>query len=121
MQPIAKADRKVANIKTGKFMPFESETSIGQSVLQVDEDAPVGVGFHVYRMDPGTTTTPHEHTSNEQFYVIEGDVVDHDGVAYGPGDLVCLKAGTKHSSYSEHGCLLVVYLGTQERVLEPGE
>ncbi len=120
MDPIAESDRLVANVKTGTFLPFDSAVP-GMSVLQVDHDAPFGAGFHIFRMEPGTTTTPHEHTSNEQFFVIEGDIVDHDGVAYGPGDIVCLRKGTKHSSYSENGCLLVVHLGTPERPLEAGE
>ena len=118
MDPIAKHNRKVANIRTGKFRNWDGEDS-GQSALQVDDDMPLGVGFHIFRMEPGITTTAHEHTSNEHFYVIEGDIVDHDGVAYGPGDLVCLKKGTRHSSYTENGCLLVVYLGTPEHSL-PG-
>jgi anti-sigma factor ChrR (cupin superfamily) len=117
MEPIARRDRKVANIRTGRFKAWDKGRAPGQSVLQVDDDAPFGVGFHVFRMEPGAVTTAHEHTSNEQFYVIEGDLIDHDGTEYGPGDLVCLKRGTIHNSTTRTGCLLVVYLGTEERTV----
>jgi anti-sigma factor ChrR (cupin superfamily) len=115
MDPIAKQDRRVTNIRTGTFKAWDNDRAPGQSVLQVDDDAPFGVGFHIFRMEPGAVTTPHEHTSNEQFYVIEGDLIDHDGTEYGPGDLVCLKQGTIHNSTTKNGCLLVVHLGTEER------
>ncbi len=116
MEPIAPEDRKVANIKNGVFKPFATG-SLGQTVLQVDDDAGFGVGFHIYKMEPGAVSTAHEHTSNEQFYVIEGDLTDHDGYEYGPGDIVCLKQGTKHNSSTRNGCLLVVHLGTKENNL----
>ena len=45
-----------------------------------------------------------------RFYIIEGDLIDHDGTKYGPGDLVWLRKGTEHTSYSPNGCLIVVYL-----------
>ena len=38
-----------------------------------------------------------------------GDLVDHDGIRYGPGDLVWLRAVTAHTSYTEAGCLIVVF------------
>jgi anti-sigma factor ChrR (cupin superfamily) len=61
-------------------------------------------------MAPGQTTIAHEHVGDEEFLVLDGDLIDHDGFRYGPGDLVWLRSGTKHSSYSEGGCLLAVYL-----------
>ena len=110
MQPIAATERKVANIKTGTFKPFLSEDGKPDGeVLQVN-DGKLGYGFHVYRMSPGQTTLPHTHIGDEEFLLIEGDLRDHDGYDYKPGDLVCLRSGTTQSSYSEGGCLLAVYL-----------
>ena len=60
-------------------------------------------------MAPGHTTTAHKHAGDEEFLVLEGELVDHDGHRYGPGDLVWLEAGTTHHSYSPEGALLVVY------------
>ncbi|NVO58466.1 cupin domain-containing protein [Rhodobacteraceae bacterium B1Z28] len=102
--------RTVANIKTDGFVPFLSEDGeMDGEVLQVN-GGKTGYGFHVYRMLPGQRTIPHRHVGDEEFFVLEGDLRDHDGYEYKPGDLVCLKAGSEHYSISDNGCLLVVYL-----------
>ena len=78
-------------------------------VLQLDTDRPLGTGFYLYRMAPGTTTQAYSHSGHEEFLMLEGDFVDHDGTRYGPGDLVWLRDSTSHVSYIESGCLIVVF------------
>lgn len=110
MDPIGPDKRKVVNLTTGTFAPFL--TADGQpdgEVLQVNGGR-TGYGFHIYRMAPGTTTAAHTHLGDEEFFLIEGDLTDHDGYEYKPGDLVCLASGTKHNSSTQNGCTLVVYL-----------
>lgn len=110
MPPIPADDRRVANIHTGTFEPLVGEN--GQpdgEVLQVNGGRK-GHGFHVYRMQAGATTVAHEHVGDEEFLLIEGDLVDNDGTRYVHGDLVWLRSGTTHNSYSENGCVLAVYL-----------
>lgn len=111
---IAPDDRRVVNIRDAKFEPLMSDGVEDGSVLQLNGAKPLGSGFHIYRMAPGTTTVTHTHASDEEFYIIEGDIVDHDGARYGAGDLVWLRKGTKHNSYSPSGCLIVVYLEAGE-------
>ena len=110
MKPIDKEKRRVVNIADSTFLPFIDENG-GEDgeVLQVNPNKKRGYGFHVYRMPPGHTTTPHVHDGDEEFYVLEGEVVDHDGYRYRAGDLVWLEAKTKHNSYSPDGALLIVY------------
>lgn len=110
MKPIEKEKRRVVNIADGTFLPFiDEDGSEDGEVLQVNPNKERGYGFHVYRMPPGHTTTPHVHDGDEEFYILEGEVVDHDGYRYKAGDLVWLEAKTKHNSYSPDGALLVVY------------
>lgn len=120
MQKIQPIDRRVVNINRDKFKPFcnENGPSSHESILQINSHDRLGVGFHVYRMQPGTTTTPHEHTEDEEFLVLEGELQDNDGYVYKTGDLVWLKKGTQHSSHSEHGALLAVYIGAAERNIQ---
>ncbi|MEM9579197.1 MAG: cupin domain-containing protein [Pseudomonadota bacterium] len=110
MDPIEPSKRKVANIADGGFVPLlgEDGTQDGE-VLQVNGGTP-GEGFHIYRMAPGQTTLAHTHLGDEEFYLIDGDLTDHDGYEYKPGDIICLSDGTRHNSYSKSGCTLVVYL-----------
>lgn len=110
MDPIKPSDRIVANLADAQFEPFlSSDGTKDGEVFQVNGGRR-GYGFHIYRMEPGQTTVPHIHHGDEEFFLIEGDLTDHDGYVYKPGDLVCLRDGTRHSSYSENGCLLVVHL-----------
>ena len=102
LKPIAKEDRRVVNVKNANYTPFISDGIEDGFVLQLGDSKPIGSGFHIYRMKPGQ--------SDEEFYIIEGDLIDHDGTKYGPGDLVWLRKGTEHTSYSPNGCLIVVYL-----------
>ena len=117
MRKVEKAERLVVNIRETAFKPFiiDGQAIEGQSYLQLDNSFPDGTGFHIYRMAPGSSSQPHEHTSHEQFLVLEGEVKDNDGFVYRPGDFVLLKRGTQHSSHTDTGATLAVFVGTQEK------
>lgn len=121
MEPIAKEDQRVANIREAAFAPWidSDGTDSGTATLQLDDTQPQGVGFHVYRMAPGSRSEPHEHSADEQFLVLEGELIEHDGTVYRPGDLVWLRAGTRHWSRTETGCLLAVHIAKTEIALPP--
>ena len=115
MKPVAPGERLVVNIHEAEFEPFVTDNGETDGyALQLDRSKPLGTGFHVYRMDPGYTTIAHEHRGNEEFLLISGDLRDNDGTVYREGDLVWMKAGTQHDSYSEKGCLLAVYIEATE-------
>ena len=120
MQPINPADRRVANIMSGEFKPFvyDDGVALGDSVLQLDDDQPLGIGFHVYRMPPGMTSRPHRHNGHEQFLILEGELIDNDGTVFRKGDLVWFRDGTEHSSHTPNGCLLAVHIAGPEVTVE---
>lgn len=109
MKPIRPDDRRVANIHTARFEPYLSDGVPDGEVLQLNSNRPLGTGFPVYRMAPGTTTQAHSHVGHEEFLILDGDLTDHDGTCYGPGDLVWLRSGTVHHSTTENGCTIAVY------------
>lgn len=119
MKPIAASDRQVANIKTADYKTFviNGAEVPGHSYLQFDDTFPEGAGFTIYRMAPGTQSIPHEHTCHEQFYIIEGELIDNDGYVYKAGDFVCLKEGTQHNSYTKTGVTLALFIRSLERNL----
>lgn len=119
MKPIADRDRRVANIHKDVFEPFIAKdgTPDGE-VLQVNPGNKRGYGFHLYRMGPGDVTVPHRHNGDEEFFLIDGDLADHDGYQYETGDIVWLRNGTEHNSSSKNGCVLVVYLPGDAQVSE---
>ena len=115
MKPVAAGERIVVNINEAEYEPFINDNGEEDGlVLQLDRSKRLGTGFHIYKMEPGYTTIPHEHRGNEEFFIISGDVTDNDGTVYREGDLVLMKAGTQHCSYSENGCVIAVYIETTE-------
>lgn len=116
MKPVAAKDRRVVNIKDAEFSAFdESGTSEeGTSILQLNPSMAKGVGFYLYKMEPGSSSAPHIHGGAEEFYVIEGELTDHDGTTYKTGDMVWLAPGTEHNSYSENGCIVAVFSEKEE-------
>lgn len=116
MDPVPSSERLVKNIHEASFdvFPESDQFTRGESYIQLDENAAPGTGFHVYKMAPGATTVPHEHTGDEHFLVLEGELTDHDGYLYKAGDLVLLKRGTIHNSTTTGGCTLAVYISTAE-------
>lgn len=121
MKPIAPEDRKVVNIHEAAFTEWASEENPGTAYLQLNDRNPPGVGFHIYRMGPGTRSDAHEHVGVEEFLVLEGELTDNDGTVYRQGEFVHLAPGTHHWSHTEKGCLLAVYIEKAERNLAPGE
>ncbi|MGB3146623.1 MAG: cupin domain-containing protein [Paracoccaceae bacterium] len=116
MRPISKDDRKIVNIRDGAFEPFlyPDGTALGDAVLQLDSDQPLGVGFHVYKMPAGMTTLGHRHNGHEQFLILEGELHESDGTILRAGDLVFYKDGSEHHSYTPNGCLLAVHIAGPE-------
>lgn len=116
MKKIEAENRRVANIHDAPYEPFMTNNKVDGHVLQLNASKPLGVGFFVYKMDPGTTTVAHKHVGDEEFLIIEGDLTDHDGAEYGPGDLVWLRDGTAHSSHTKNGCVIAVYMDASETI-----
>ena len=119
MKPLDNEERVVVNIRDAEFEPFISDNGeMDGYFLQLDRSKGAGRGFYIYKMEPGYTTIPHEHVGVEEFLILSGEITDHDGFTYREGDFVSLKAGTRHCSYTEKGCLIAVYSESFETTVE---
>lgn len=116
MKPISAADRRVANIRSADFEPWDAESTSeqGTSFLQLNPTAQRRTGFYIYKMEPGAQSAPHRHGVAEEFLILDGTLIDNDGTVYETGDLVWLAPGTEHSSRTETGCLIAVYAEAEE-------
>lgn len=74
----------------------------------VSFDETTGCGSYLLIMAPGASSIPHRHAGREEFFVVEGELVDFDGQIYRAGDFVSLQAGTVHTSLTTNGCKLLV-------------
>ena len=105
--------RKITDLYNLKFEPFDNYgTAIpGMSWFKISYDKKAGgYGTYVLKMDPGTKSLPHTHTGHEEFLMLEGELSDPDGKVFKKGDFVSFEPGSKHSSYTKNGCLVLVFM-----------
>lgn len=117
MKPIQSHERRVANIRDeAAYKPYDptGKSEQGTSFIKLNTSTPKDVGFYIYRMAPGSQSTPHRHGGAEEFLMLEGELIDNDGTVYKPGDVVWLAGGTEHTSHTETGCLIAVYAEAAE-------
>ena len=102
--------RTLTRFDTASFTPMGAFGGQDQSILwhNISFDAESGTGSYMMTMAPGASSMPHRHRGAEEFYVLEGELVDFDGQVYREGDFVRLAPGTAHSSLSPVGCKLLV-------------
>lgn len=104
-------DRQTVDIHNLEFKPFDRYGSavpkMGWHIISYDQNN--GQGSYVLKMDPGAQTVPHMHMGFEEFLMIEGELIDSDGTVFKKGEFVSFEPGSKHSSFSETGALIVVF------------
>ncbi|WP_170533758.1 cupin domain-containing protein [Ruegeria atlantica] len=113
--------RTVARFDDTGFVRMHMDGLLDEQVWwkNVSFDEVTGQGSYLMKMAPGTRSNPHIHHGAEEFFVLEGDLTDHDGFSYRSGDFVSLAAGSSHFSRTEAGCLLVVtHRGATESIQE---
>ena len=106
--------RTIANIETLKWASLEKsdEWQPEDNVwwYNLSYDSIIGEGSYLYKMGAGASSNPHEHKGPEEFFVLEGDLIDSDGFEYKKGDFVSFEPGSKHSSHTINGCLVLVFM-----------
>jgi anti-sigma factor ChrR (cupin superfamily) len=104
-------DRRVFNVHTTPFLEYDLEGDLQPEIswLPISYERDSGQGCYLMRMEPGAVTIAHDHEFMEEFLILEGDLVDSDGTAFGPGDFVSYVAGTHHNSSTDGGCLIAVF------------
>ena len=76
-----------------------------------------GQGSYILKMEPGAKSIPHEHVSYEEFYMLDGELIDADGKVFKKGDFISFEPGSKHSSITEKGCLILVFMRSRNKTI----
>ena len=112
--------REIIDTSSDKFIPYDRYSASIEGMHWIPLSGTLNNGkFECFmlRMEAGAVSKPHEHTGHEEFLVLDGILVDCDGTEYKSGDFVRLLPGSKHSSHSPDGCLLLVILRGNNRAL----
>jgi mannose-6-phosphate isomerase-like protein (cupin superfamily) len=83
--------------------PLQPEMSYARLSHGADSER----GSYLMRMRPGAATIPHERTCREEFLILEGEAIEEDGTVLKPGDWIVYEPGTRHSTRTVTGCLLL--------------
>ena len=105
--------RKITNPYDLEFIPFDNYgvTVPGMSWHKISYNKENGgQGTYVLKMEPGAKSLPHEHTGFEEFLMLDGELIDPDGRIFKKNDFVSFEPGTKHSSHTVKGCLVLVFM-----------
>ena len=102
-----------------KFEPFDNygKAIKGMSWHKISYDKKTGQGSYILKMDPGAKTIPHKHINYEEFYILDGDLIDADGKTFKRGNFVTFEPGSSHSSYTEKGCLILVFMRSRNKTI----
>ena len=104
-------DRKITDIHNVEFKPFDRYGSpvpkMSWHIISYDKSS--GHGSYVLKMDAGAQTVPHTHLGFEEFLIVEGELIDLDGMVFKKGDFVSFEPGSQHSSFSSKGALIMVF------------
>lgn len=89
-------------------VPFRPGLVPGLSVLPLHQHGTEHAAL--VRWAPGTRFQPHQHWGGEEIFVIEGTFADEHG-AYPEGTWIRSPHGSRHTPFSEPGCLIYVKTG----------
>ena len=110
--------RKIIETKHENFLPYKryGTVSSGLKWILLSKDEKLEHEVFILQFEPESSSNFHKHNGFEEFYVIDGELIDDDGKVFKKGDYVKFGKETKHSSYSKTGCILLVILfaGTNE-------
>ena len=107
------AKRKITNLYNVKFEPFDNYGAVvkGMSWHKISYDKKNGgQGSYLLKMEPGAKSLLHEHSGYEEFLMLDGELIDPDNMIFKKGDFVTFEPGSQHSSCTQDGCLILVFM-----------
>ncbi|HEX6142607.1 MAG TPA: cupin domain-containing protein [Geminicoccaceae bacterium] len=100
-------------------LPWEKTRYPGIETKTLLIDKASGLLTALLRMAPGARLPDHEHVMIEQTFMIEGALVDDDGVCTA-GNYVWRPAGSRHQAWSPNGGLMLAMFQVPNKFFEEG-
>ena len=94
--------RRIIETKHEDFSPYNryGTVSSGLKWLQLSKDEELEHEVFIVKFERESSSSLHKHKGFEEFYVIDGELIDDDGKVFKKGDYIKFGKGTQHSSYS---------------------
>ena len=89
-------------------LPWVPTRFKGVEIKVLMEDKETGLLTALTRFAAGAVLPDHEHVELEQTYVLEGSLVDAEGVATA-GNYVWRPRGSRHNAHSPMGCVALSF------------
>ena len=102
-----------------KFEPFNNygDAIPGMSWHKITYDQKTGQGTYILKMEPGAKSKLHEHVNFEEFIMLDGELIDPDNRVLKKGNIVTYEPGSRHSSYTKNGCLILVFMRAHNKAI----
>jgi mannose-6-phosphate isomerase-like protein (cupin superfamily) len=100
------------DLRNIKLIPYTryNKTIDGLFWKNITFNEETGIGSFILKFNKKTKTINHVHFANETFFIIEGDIYDsYSNKIYYKNNIINMYPGSSHYSYSENGCLLLVF------------
>lgn len=91
----------------------------GYHWIPLEADAVRAWQAYWMKVEPGARSPLHVHPSTELIQVHQGELRDEDGTPFRAGDVVVYGSHTRHFTYSEQGCIVLVIASIQATVSVP--
>jgi anti-sigma factor ChrR (cupin superfamily) len=105
-------------------MPWRTTAFDGVEMKPLYVNRETGLLTVLMRMAPGSVLPDHEHVQVEQTYVLEGALVDKEGLevglSVGPGEYVARPPGSRHAAWCPQGGLMLATFQMPNKFFEPG-
>ena len=107
--------RKITKLDNLKFEPFDKygKPIAGWTWHKISFDEKTNFGSYISKLEPGTKTIPHIHSGHEEFFILDGELIDSDGTIFKKGDFVSYEPNSSHSSFTKKGCLILTFMRGQ--------
>jgi anti-sigma factor ChrR (cupin superfamily) len=104
--------RQIIEIKAEELLAYNryGKVTKGLKWLPLSKDEKLEHEVFIIRFEADSSSNLHRHNGHEEFYVLDGELIDADGKVFKKGDYVKFEKGSEHSSYSKIGCTLLVIL-----------
>jgi len=110
LEPTLIKDLLSGGWETLEFKPFRK----GITIHSILDGSPA---IALLRYEPGASAPLHEHIGAEMILVLDGAQSD-ENVTYEKGDMVVNPTGSRHSVWSDDGCVVLLHWAKPVRFLD---